>query len=134
MPSAVARWLNATGLYRGVVDDTPAVPVNLGGIRYNIEHAKTLNPSDISDVFMFINTKMIQATLPETLLEKLAEIVTDQIPTHYVSLLSTVTEAADGKVSFKYWCWGNKPSNCTIDVDEFNQYYYGAIIADIKQA
>jgi hypothetical protein len=132
MPGAVVKWLKATAIYRDVSDETPNIPINTGGIKYNVEHAKELKPSDSRDVIMFINAWMINKELPKTIQGKLEKLATDMFPTHYIGLRTPVTTTPDGKVSFSYFSWGNIFQG-EIDVDIFNKYYYGGIISDIKQ-
>lgn len=133
MPGAVAKWLKATAIYRDVSDETPNIPISLGGIKYDIDHAKRLKPSVSRDVIMFINAWMIEKTSPKTIQKKLEKLATDIFPTHYIGLCSPVTITPDGKVSFSYFSWGKIHQNEIIDADIFNKYYYGGIISEIKQ-
>lgn len=116
-PGEIKRWLEATGLYNKVVDDT--------GFRsnfkdswktQNFEHARNLlTYVSNRDVIMLIDSRMItNGNLP--------------FPSHYI-VLSSKVEEVKGIVSFNYWTWGQPIKPIKIDKLKFLKNYYGAVIA-----
>jgi hypothetical protein len=118
-PSEIKRWLEATGLYNNVVDNTGFHSNFKDSWKtQNFEHARNLlTYVSNRDVIMLIDSRMLQDGLIP-------------YPNHYIVLTSKV-EDVKGKVSFNYWTWGeyNKPQPFKIDKLKFLKNYYGAVIA-----
>jgi hypothetical protein len=116
MPSTVTTWLQSTGSYSNVQDDTNV------WFTKGVDHAVALQPNKNNDVIMFINTKLLGDTeinFPLTL-----------TPNHYIALKGPVTKIGSNQdqVSFKYWSWG-QDGQINLPISDFEKYYYGAITA-----
>ncbi len=118
-PSEIKRWLEATGLYNNVVDNT--------GFHSNFKDSwKTQNFEHARNLLTYVSNRDVIVLIHSRM------VADDKIPypNHYIVLTSKV-EDVKGIVSFNYWTWGeyNKPRPFKIDKLKFLKYYYGAVIA-----
>lgn len=118
LPGEIAEWLEATGLYSNIRNECNLIWTK------GVDHAKTLNPTsgDI-DIIMLINGNMLNP--------KESEGVLKYFPNHYVVLGSPVVETSAGTIKFSYWTWGRRFYSNEFDKKNFEDNYYGTIIAEI---
>ncbi|MGI2906811.1 hypothetical protein [Tolypothrix sp. VBCCA 56010] len=117
-PSEMKRWLEATGLYKNVVDKTGyRSNIKDSWETQNLDDAKSLLTSTSNrDVIILIDSVMLGHGLMP-------------FPSHYIVLTSSINEEED-KVKFNYWTWGDQPSEWNDLKEKFLANYYGAIIAE----
>jgi hypothetical protein len=97
-PSELATWLNATGLYQKVENNSTS-PLSSNKANFNLDHALNLvSPSSEKDVILSIGAGMING-------DKFRSWVPSPAPDHYIFLTSPISVQGDN-VSFNYWTWG----------------------------
>jgi N-acetylmuramoyl-L-alanine amidase/GH25 family lysozyme M1 (1,4-beta-N-acetylmuramidase) len=121
LPSEVASWLRATGLYGSVSDEGNWF------LTKGVEHAEGLTPGPGVDVVMLINAHVLTSSAVAGH-EKSDEFILNAFPNHFVVLRSPVTEPAADEVEFDCWTWG-ADVHVRIPKSVFEANYYGGVIA-----
>lgn len=117
------NWLEKTSLYQSVFVDASWVK------QKEVHHAKSLTPSNQTDVILFINSRMLNKNLVAINSMNLTDIILNNFPNHYVVLTSKITETAES-IKFSCWTWG-KVMEYEVPHNVFKANYYGAIVAKI---
>ena len=109
--SDTAAWLNATGLFSNVRDESSTAPLK-------VEHLTGLVPNVNREILLLITAHLVNAGNKKT-----------PVANHYVILRSAVTEATPGKYTFKVWTWGSERT-VTVTKADIESQYFGAIICE----
>lgn len=127
----VAGWFEATDLYTKVDQQFPTIPVMLPYNTPGINHLLGLHPDDDTDVVLNIHSKLIAN--PD---DSLFAFITNDIPNHFIGLCSPATKIVDSsgveKVMFTYFSWGQIFPDRIFTKEEFEDSYYGALVADAR--
>jgi hypothetical protein len=109
--SDTAAWLNATGLFSNVRDESAESP-------RTVAHLRSLVPNVNREILLLVTAHLVSAPNKKT-------------PTanHYVILRSAVTETSPDNFTFKVWTWGSERTVNATKVDIESQYF-GAIICE----
>src|SRR5699024_4396138 len=117
------NWLEKTSLYQSVIVDASWIKPK------GVNHAKSLTPSNQTDVILFINSRMLNKNLVAINSMNLTDIILNNFTNHYVVLTSKITETAES-IKFSCWTWG-KVMEYEVPHNVFKANYYGAIVAKI---
>src|SRR5699024_2422723 len=96
------NWLEKTSLYQSVFVDASWVK------QKEVHHAKSLTPSNQTDVILFINSRMLNKNLVAINSMNLTDIILNNFPNHYVVLTSKITRSEERRVGNTYrstWHW-----------------------------
>jgi len=148
-PAELQSWLNATGLYSAVVNNTNVPSKRL------LSEALALSPDDSRDTVVLMSTQMLKTNLAKRDCdcgqvdegETFANLLVQVTPNHYVVLENPIelTPAPERNVRLCFWCWGdtllrqnvigsktNAKCSCMpfeVDQASFGNNFYGAVIA-----
>ena len=134
LPGTVKEWLNASGTYSDVTDDT-----SLFGKSFD-HFQNTLVPKHTNGhkVVMLIGADMISISRGNAASKKgikkedlkkgkMGDKAQTSMPNHYVTFEGNFSVSGDN-VSFKIWTWGST-EQITISKTDFAKLYYGGVYA-----
>ena len=120
-PGDVARWMEATNLYSNVKNEGNFV------LTRSVSHALGLKPDPSCDIVLLVNAHMLSQMNITKGTKKSDDFILSMFPNHFIVLCSEITEAADDRLQFDYWTWGQQYSG-SIAKTVFRSNYYGAVI------
>jgi hypothetical protein len=119
MPSAMRRWLAATGAFEAVMDETNLV------LRKGLAHAVSLHPASDRELLLLVAQEMFHR--PAAWHRRTWDRVVSQLPNHWVVLRSPIRLDSD-EVRFAFWSWG-VVREAELPRDVFDRCYYGCLRA-----
>lgn len=121
LPSTISGWLNSTGLYSTVSDQTGFVATE--------EQLMGLNPASPFDVILLVSSTFNSAVYPSIPSGIDPGFGEPHIPNHYVLVNSPFVESDDSVwLQMNLWSWGGTTSGWA-GVSQFLRKYFGPIIA-----
>ena len=119
LPSAMRRWLAATGAFETVMDETNLV------LRRGLAHAVSLEPAPDRELLLLVAQEMFRR--PAARHRRAWDRVVSQLPNHWVVLRSPIRVVSDG-VRFAFWSWG-AVWEAVLPPEVFDRCYYGCLRA-----
>jgi hypothetical protein len=120
MPSAMRRWLTATGAFASVRDETNLM------LRKGMRHATALRPTPSRELLLLVAQEMFRR--PAAWHRRARDRVISLVPNHWLVLRSPIETAANDAVRFVFWSWGGV-HEVVLPRPVFDRCYYGCLRA-----
>jgi hypothetical protein len=124
LPSAMRRWLAATGAFASVQDETNLV------LRKGMAHAVSLRPAPEQELLLLVAQEMFRR--PAAWRRRAWDRLVSLVPNHWVVLRSPVQVSSDA-VRFAFWSWGGL-REAVLPRQAFDRCYYGCLRASAAPA